>query len=98
MVHAVGEVIVTTHLDIVRNKNLKEAGFYDDIAEHQCVVETMFQISRIIGYGSLVLAALFRNTIILQVLLVVFVVIFASSQIILLKYEKDETNEQMDRK
>lgn len=85
---AVGDSINATILDIYRNKNLKEAGYYQDIAEHQCVVETIFQIVKIVAFGLVILFGSLKNTTVLQVGFVVFVVLYSATSILMLFYEK----------
>jgi len=83
-------------IDIYRNKNLKEYGFYQDIAEHQCVVESILQFSRIASYGLLILFSLFKNYILLQIAFVVFACLFSIMNVLLMKYEKDEQKEKQE--
>lgn len=87
--YAVCDVIAATYFDIARNKNLKELGLYKDIAEHQCIVESIFQIIRILTFALLLFVSLLRNNLVLQILFVVFVVMFSIMAIMLSKYEKD---------
>ncbi len=90
----VNEVIVSTVYDAVRNKNLKEAGFYQDIAEHQCVVESFFQITRIVTFSLLIIVSLFRSYLVFQIAFVLFVVLFLGMNLFILLYEKDELKER----
>ena len=83
------EIVIATSMDIVRNRNLKEAGFYNDIAEHQCVTESIFQFSRIFSYGSLILISLLHNFVLFQIIFVIFNIIsFAVLAIMMCKFEK----------
>ena len=84
----IADVVNATILDIYRNKNLKEAGYYQDIAEHQCVVETIFQIVKIVAFGLVILFGSLKNTTVLQVGFVVFVVLYSATSILMLFYEK----------
>lgn len=95
---AVSETIIGTVYDLYRNKNLKEAGFYQDIAEHQFVVETMFRLMQIPSYGLLILICLFNNFVLLQVALVVFVCLYSITSILLMYYEKTEKDEDVETK
>lgn len=83
------EVIVATNYDIHRNSNMKELGLYQDIAEHQCVVESCFGISRILSFGLLFILSLFKNNLIYQIGFIVFIVLLCVTAILLAKYEKD---------
>lgn len=85
---AVCEVIVITVYDIHRNKNLKEAGLYDDIAEHQCIIEAILQIGRIIEFTLLIVMALIRNYVLFQISFVFFMVLYTLTPILLMVYEK----------
>ncbi|MFQ6752023.1 MAG: MFS transporter [Clostridia bacterium] len=85
---SVCDVIVAVNFDIVRNKHLKEAGLYQDIAEHQCVVESIFQVLRIITFGLLVMVGLIKNYILLQVMFILFVSAYPVLCILLSIYEK----------
>lgn len=83
------QIVLATSLDIIRNRNLKEAGFYADIAEHQCVTESIFQISRILSYGFLILISLLKDFAIFQIVFVVFnISSFAILAIMMAKFEK----------
>ena len=74
--------------DIYRNKFLKEYGRYDDIAEHQGIVEYIIATSRIITYIILVGVAFMHNLLIFNILLVLFVVLFSFNFIFVVVFEK----------
>lgn len=82
------DVIVATIYDIYRNKNLKESGLYDDIAEHQCVIESIFQFVRIVTFLILIALGLIKSYVLFQVMFVVFITIYAVTPILLMLYEK----------
>ncbi len=97
---SINEVITAAIFDIHRNKNLKEAGLYQDIAEHQCIVESIFQITRCVSYSLLILMGAIQNHIIFQVFFGVFVILYAITSILLLRYEQkltlnNETKEEI---
>lgn len=85
---AVCDVIIITIYDIHRNKNLKEAGMYDDIAEHQCVVESILQFFRVVSFAILIVLGLIRSYILFQIFFVVFMIIYAFTAILLMIYER----------
>ena len=90
------DVIMITMMDIYRNKNLKENGLYDDIAEHQCVVETIYQIIRVLSFALLVLLGLIKSYLLFQIFFVVFMVVSAITTIMLMVYEKKNTVENKE--
>jgi len=93
------DIILATAFDVIRNRNLKEAGFYQDIAEHQCVTETMFQIARILSYGLLILISLIKSFVIFQILFVVFnIASYVVMAILLAKFEKKYKSESVNLK
>ena len=94
----IADVINATILDIYRNKNLKAAGYYQDIAEHQCIVETIFQFVKIVGFGLVILFGSFKNTTLLQVGFVVVVVIYSMTSVLLLLYEKMQAKRRVEER
>lgn len=94
---AVCDVIIVTILDVYRNKNLKESGLYDDIAEHQCVVESIFQIVRICSFVLLIILGLIKNYILFQIFFVLFMAIYAFTALLLMRYEHAERQEKKDK-
>ena len=93
------DIIVATTFDIIRNRNLKEAGFYQDIAEHQCITESLFQLARISSYGMLVLISLFKSFVLFQIAFVVFTLIsYCTMPIMLAKFENKFKSEPAELK
>lgn len=92
-VFAICEVVVATVFDVIRNKNLKEAGLYEDIAEHQCIIESIFQIVRIVTFALLMTVALLKNYMLFQIAFILFIVLHAIFAVMLAKYEKIEKEE-----
>jgi hypothetical protein len=97
------DVICATVFDIIRNRNLKESGFYNDIAEHQCIIETIFQIARISSYALLILLSLFKNFVLFQIMFVVFNIVSYLLMAIMLgkfedKYKSEPANLIIDSK
>ena len=95
--YAICDVIVATIFDIIRNKNLKEGGFYQDIAEHQCIIESIFQITRCLSFTTLIVVSLFKNYIIFQVLFVIFMILYSITPLMLMKYENNEKKEEDEK-
>ena len=90
------DIIVATTFDIIRNRNLKEAGFYQDIAEHQCITESLFQFARISSYGMLAIISLFKNFVLFQISFVVFTLIsYSTMPFMLSKFEKEYKSESI---
>lgn len=85
---AICDVIIITLYDLHRNKNLKEAGLYDDIAEHQCVVESIFQFGRIVTFTILILLGLIKSYLLFQIMFVVFMAVYAMTAVFMAIYEK----------
>jgi len=81
-------VVFKLIFDIYRNKFLKEYGRYDDIAEHQCVLETILQFVRAVVSGILILVALTKSLLAVQILIVVFTIIYSLNLILLMIFEK----------
>ena len=90
------DVVIATIFDIIRNKNLKEGGMYQDIAEHQCVIESIFQIVRVISFAILIGVGALNNYILFQIFFVVSVVLYSVASLMLLKYEKEEVKNEED--
>ena len=88
------EVMTTTTFDIIRNKNLKENGMYSDIAEHQCVVESIFQIIRIISFVLLIAVGLIKNLIVFRVFFVVVVLAHLFMALMIMIYEKKDRDDK----
>lgn len=95
--YAICDVIVATIFDIIRNKNLKECGMYQDIAEHQCIIESIFQITRVISFGLLIAVSLFKNYVLFQIFFVVFVVLYSIAPLLIMKYENNDKKEENNK-
>lgn len=87
---AICEAVIATFFDIIRNKNLKEAGLYEDIAEHQCIIESIFQIVRVVTFSLLILVSLLENYLLFKILFIVFIVINAIALFLMVKYENED--------
>ena len=95
---AVGDSINATILDIYRNKNLKEAGLYQGIAEHQCIVESIFGVIRCISFGLLIGMGASKSKLLLDIGFVVFVALYSMTSVLLMIYEKKDTQEKQKEK
>ncbi len=81
-------IVYQTLFDIHRNSTLKEVGLYSEIAEHQAVVETLLNSTRIISYVLLLVLGLIQNTIVFKIMFVVLMLGYTATFIALLVYEK----------
>ncbi len=86
--NSAGWIIYRTIFDVHRNANLKEGGLYDGITEHQTFMEILFNVSRIISYGVMMLLGLWQNLIAFKVFLVLMICMASFTVILLLIYEK----------
>ncbi len=84
---SITETMFSLVLDVNRNKNLKEAGMYENIAEHQTMVESLFCLSRIISFGSLIIVAWLKNYLVYQIAYILFVLSYSVLMLLLLVYE-----------
>ena len=90
---SISGTLFRVQIDIIRNRDLKEAGLYQDIGEHQAVVEFAICFARVITYSLLVLLSFSKSQIIFDVMLVVFTVLYSMNLIVMAVYEaKREKN------
>ena len=92
--YAICEIINGTICDLIRNKNFKENGMYQDIAEHQCVVESLLQITRIISFALLMLVSTIHSYIAYQIFFVVVMVVYTIMSLMLMLYERKDNNDK----
>ena len=79
------------HSDLIetyRFSILKKAGLYDQIAEHQTVIENRFNISRTLSFIFLLIVSFFKNDLVLSIFVMLVLTILSSVQILLLFFEK----------
>ena len=81
-------IILNPTLAAYRNGNLKEAGLYDCIDEHQSVVELIMAVCRIVGFVLLMLIGASGNLVLFKVLLGLTSLSYSAVLISLLIYEK----------
>ena len=91
MLNIVIAMTATLHSDLLetyRFSILKKAGLYDQIAEHQTVVENRFNISRTLSFILLLLVSFCKSDLLLSIFIVTVLTILSSVQILLLFFEK----------
>ena len=91
---AIGKVISRARLEVVRNQNLKEAGLYQYISEHQSVVENCLNFIRVLTFGLLIGVATLNNFILYQVFFVLSSLSIISNALFMLFYERKFYNQQ----
>ncbi len=84
----IAKIVAETIFDTYRNSNLKEAGLYSEITEHQTVNEVLFNISRIIVFGILILLGLINSLVVFKIFFVIFACTYSFLIIFLIIYEK----------
>ncbi|MBR1988381.1 MAG: MFS transporter [Clostridia bacterium] len=87
------EIVLGINFEVYRNQNIKEAGLYDDIAEHQTITECCMQIARMISFGILFIVSLIGNHFVFQFAFIIFILLFTIMAPILIKYEKQNSNQ-----
>lgn len=92
---AISCVIFQTEYDIYRNGNLKEAGLYSEIAEHQMATEAIFAIGRIIGFVSLFIVSLTKSLIAFHIVFVLLSLSYSAVLYMLARYERKFLNEKV---
>ena len=83
----IGSIIFKINYDAYRNGILKEAGLYQDIGEHHTVMETIYAISRLIGFSIVILIAVSKVLILFKIFLIVISCIYATLFILTGVYE-----------
>ena len=92
-------VIYNTIYDVYRNSNLKEAGLYSEIAEHNTIVESIMTFSRIFSFGLMILIGMLNSEIAFKMLLVIYSSAYSIVLILLYIYEiKYFKNKQIENK
>ncbi len=95
----VSYTVYDLYIDIYRNSNLKEAGLYDYITEHQTIVEMLLALSRIVSFGLMIIVSLIGNITLFYIMFVVFSLLAYSALLIVLaiyerKYMQPEIGQQ----
>lgn len=86
--YTICDAIIAPSFEIIRNRNLKEGGFYQDIAEHQFIIEMIFCFMRIVSFGVLILVSLFKVYILFQIYFIFLVLAYTLMPISMMKLEK----------
>ena len=74
--------------DIIRNRDLKEAGLYQDIAEHQAMVEIILCFVRVLCYALVVLLSFANSPIVFNVIMILSAVAYSINIIATMLYER----------
>lgn len=90
LISAVSLNILANGVDIQRNLIVKKTGHYSDIAEHNCVVELIFTISRIVSYSLMLVLGLTLDLLGIKICLIICSSVMPIMAIMLSKMEKIE--------
>lgn len=82
--------ILANGIDIERNLVIKKTGHYSDIAEHNCIIELQFTISRIVTYSLMLILGLTLDLLGIKICLVICAAMMPVMAIMLSKMEKEE--------
>ena len=74
--------------DIIRNRDLKEAGLYQDIAEHQAMVEIILCIVRVFSYAFVVLLSFAYSPVVFNVIMLLSALAYSINIIATMLYER----------
>ncbi len=85
--NAISNITYHNIYDIYRNANLKEAGLYSEIQEHQTLTEIIFNGMRVIIFAILLLLGLSSNLIVFNVFLCICSCLYTATLIIMVIYE-----------
>lgn len=88
----ISSIIYKVLFDEYRNSTLKEAGLYDQIAEHHSIVEVLANLSRLICFILLLIVSLFKDLNIFKIFVVITTTGILAVHLILLNYEKKYIN------
>ena len=86
--NAISNITYKTVYDIYRNGNLKEAGLYSEIQEHQTFTEVVFNGMRVIAFALMLISGLVKNIIFFKVFLCICSLTYTFTLIALMIYEK----------
>ena len=81
-------IIYKVYFDVHRNSTLKESGLYNEIAEHQSIIEFLADSSRWMCFGLLLIISLFKSLIVFKIFMILAVVVTAGIFIFLEAFEK----------
>jgi len=91
-------IVTNTTYDTYRNANLKEAGLYSGISEHQTIIESVMNIARIIAFVIMLGISLIGNQIVLYVLFVIYSMSHTGVMFLMYFYEKKYINHDRTKK
>ena len=83
--------------DIIRNRDLKEAGLYQDIAEHQAIVEILLCFVRVITYTFVVLLSFAGSKTVFYVILVLSALSYSVNIIATMFYERKYAKQRLQQ-
>lgn len=83
--------VIANGIDIQRNLVIKKTGHYSDIAEHNCVIELQFTISRILTYTLMLVLGLTLDILGIKICLIICALVMPIMAIMLSKMEKEES-------
>ena len=93
---AISGTLFKVHYDIIRNRDLKEAGLYQDISEHQAMIEFILCFVRMITYALVVLLSFSNSQIIFDIMLILFSILYALNLIAMIIYETKRRKNKLD--
>lgn len=84
--------------DVFRNKDLKEAGLYQDIGEHQGIIEITLCFSRVLTFGLVCLLSFSNSQILFNIMLIVFSIVYSINMLGILIYERARIKDEEQNK
>lgn len=82
------KVIIDATYDSYRNSNIKEAGLYSEIAEHQTLCENIQGLSKLLSYIVVFLLSLTRSLLVFKITLFAFMASYCGTALMMMLYEK----------
>ncbi len=84
--------------DIIRNRDLKEAGLYQDIAEHQAVVEFLLCFVRVLSYSLIALLSFANSTAMFNIIMLLCAATYSVNIVATMFYERKYTKQKEQQK
>lgn len=88
LLNAISNITYKSIYDVYRTGNLKEAGFYSEIQEHQTFSEIIFSVFRTVSFGVLLLLGFSQNLVLFKVFFCLASCFYLATIIILIIYER----------
>lgn len=88
LILAITSILYTDLIEKYRFSILKQAGLYDEIAEHQTMIENRINFTRIVGFIILLIISFLNSNIALSIYVVLALTTLSSFQILLMIFEK----------